>query len=171
MAETEPRRSAEIRRMASQKVAVEMIKVGFQGEVGDREFMEFFFNLVDRIDEDVVFAGDRAEASIQRVTNQAPKDSSPTTVVDTSSTTEISPDVKLNDLQQKKMREFLDEFVDEPDMAQSGRIAYEVFKLKLWTMQLPNNITHRELVKTLTVEQGMMLYGWVKETQGPDDAA
>jgi hypothetical protein len=57
-------------------------------------------------------------------------------------------------------------------MAQSGRITFDLFKVKLWTMQLPINLHHKDLVKQLTVEQGMTLYGWVKEsTQNTPDAA
>lgn len=157
MAETEPRRSAEIRRMASQKVAVEMIKVGFQGEVGNEEFLKFFTYLVDFIDEDVVAAGDRATASVQRVSNRATNG--------TVASTDVSPDVRLNPDQQKKMLLFLDEFVN------GFQIPLETFKLKLWTMQLPNNISHEDLVKELTVEQGMTLYGWVKEQLNAETAA
>lgn len=143
--------TAEVRRMASHKIAAELVKLGFKGEIGNEEFFKFFFAIVDTLDQDVIAVGSRARALEMTAPPQ-------------SNHTETEPVAKLNDLQQQKMKQYLDEFVDEPDMAQDGRIEYEVFKLKLWTMQLPNNITHAELVKSLTVEQGMTIYGWVKET-------
>src|SRR4051812_15216446 len=58
------RRSAEIRRMASQKVAAELIKYNpfSTDDPLDRAFSHFL-DLVDMIDKDVVEAGDTASGS------------------------------------------------------------------------------------------------------------
>src|SRR4051812_2838056 len=58
------RRSAEIRRMASQKVAAELIKYHpFSTDAELDHAFSHFLDLTDRIDRDVVEAGDAASGS------------------------------------------------------------------------------------------------------------
>lgn len=156
--------TAEVRRMASHKIAAELVKLGFQGEIGNEEFYKFFFAIVDKLDQDVIEVGSRARAAEQMAV-PPPKQMSQVTPTE--------PAELLNDLQQKKMYDYLNQFVvdglAEKD-EETDKIAKGPWKLKLWTMNLPNNISHKDVVKQLTVEQGMEIYGWVKETQQNDAA-
>lgn len=125
------RRSAEIRRMASQKVAAELTKgLGYDTVAAARAE---FIDTVDWLDQDVVDAGDRAEAGVRRVRNEAPE--SPPEAQEVPAGTLPSPNGSeavsdgasdpLSHVQQQRMGALLLE-VDP-----------ELLKLQLWQLNLP----------------------------------
>ena len=173
MADFGPRKDAEIRRMASHKTAAELLKImsrkgSTEKELTEDELWSKFKALAQLLDEDAIEAG---QVAIDELQEQE-------TVVEANANgSNTDPDIKLNDLQQQKMLQYLNEYVtettDASDKQDGAKISQEVFKLKLWTMHLPNVISHKDLVKRITLEQGMTLHGWVKETleQTPNPAA
>lgn len=164
--------------MASQKVAVELLKVALDAssfrEGGTAKFLDQqdlwsrFTGLTQLVDEDVVLAGDNAEANIRQAPNRATEEVKPK-----ASLAVVSD--KLNTKQQEKMLQFLEQFVvsavaDKKE--EKGKVPQPEWKLKLWTMELPDSITHFDLVKRLTVEQGQEIHKYVVEALEPaPDAA
>lgn len=159
------RRSAEIRRMASQKVAAEMVK----GATYDskEEARTAFLDLVDWIDDDVVAAGDRAEAGIRRTSNQATPESPPDAQVvpagslpspnGSEAVSDGSTD-PLTDDQAVRLSELL------------GDIDPALLKLQLDTLNLPfqddgslsKDEAIREAVDLMTKGQAKEMVGWMK---------
>jgi len=141
------RRSAEIRRMASQKVAAELIKCSTfaVGEDLDAGFSHFL-DIVDVIDKDVVSAGDRAlEAS--KPPDAATPPSTPQNGSD--APTEAGSD-PLGPKAAKTVTELL------------AKVDPELLKLKLWEMKLPST-TIPEAVAAMSKEQAKVMMPWIKE--------
>lgn len=150
------RRSAEIRRMASQKVAAELVKGSTYESVEDAR--EKFLETVDWIDEDVVQAGDRAVAGVRRVRNQeAPETPPEATEVPTPALTPPNGSQAVS----VPAGDLTDDQVSRMVMLM-GKVDPELLKLKLWEMELPNT-TIPEAVAAMKVKQGKQMVAWMKE--------
>lgn len=160
------RRSAEIRRMASQKVAAELMKILPDYGKDDVPMIDQFIKLTDLVDEDVVAAGDRAEAGVRRAPNrstpeQEPEDAQP---VRAKAAIEATTATLLNPKQKQKMLQFLQQFVVSAvaDLKEEdGKLSQAQWKLKLWTMELPDNATHYDLVELLNEDQARDIHEYV----------
>lgn len=169
-----PREQAEVRRMASQKVAAELVK-GFaiKNDKDPRTKEQFFQELVNFLDNDVVLAGQRAIDELQEREKLASEQKSNGRAEPQA---ENNPTKLLDDLQQKKMLDFLNKYVveltSETDEA-FGMVSKSSFALMLWTLEIKDTVPHSALVKMLTLEQGMRIYGLVNEALNytPDSAA
>lgn len=151
------RRSAEIRRMASQKVAAELTRYSDYESVAKAR--EDFINTVDWLDADVVSAGDRAETP--------PKASHPPTPASTpgNGAEAVSGDAtgaeKLDERQSLKMEKLLAE------------LDSETLKLKLWDMKIPmrsdgglsKEEAIREVIAAMNKYQAKQMVAWMKETK------
>lgn len=148
----DPRRSAEIRRMASQKVAAELIKAStyaapsaLAGEHAEEEDRKHFISLVDWIDADVVAAGDRAESAAKPPNRDAPP---PTPQNGSEAGSE--PATALSGDQSERMTKLL------------GKIDPELLKLKFYEQELPST-TIPEAVAAMTKVQAKNMMPWIKE--------
>lgn len=154
------RRSAEIRRMASQKVAAELVKSA--SYAGMDEARAAFIDTVDWLDADVVDAGDRAEAGIRRVSNRARPSETPSEAQVVPPPTLTSPNgtegvsgagtasERLTDEQAGRMATLL-----------SG-IDPELLKLKLWELELPQT-TIPDAIDAMDKGTAKKMVAWMKE--------
>lgn len=144
------RRSAEIREMASQKVAVEFIKRYVVDGTDLETAKNLFVELTEWLSAQVVAAGDRAETP--------PKPADPETPIPTPPNGSEAARDGLTAVQVDRMVTLL------------GEVDPELLKLKFFEMDLPFTVGAvdmeamlKEAAETMNVTQGKAMVAWMKE--------
>lgn len=145
------RRSAEIRRMASQKVAAELVKGSSYSNVV--EARDAFINTVDWLDADVVAAGDRAESPSKPPDPPSLPSVPPNGAEGVSGAGTASE--RLTGEQAGRMEVLL------------GGMDPELLKFKLWELKLPQT-TIPDAVEVMTKGQAKKMVAWMREHKGEE---